>query len=107
MWLTPKGRVKFGKRDDGSPEPQIPADLGLCLRQPIWENVGIMTPPLSLPDPVARSLIARSVDHDRPAATYAKACLEAKAIFATSFETLAESNAARHARRGTAPARRS
>jgi hypothetical protein len=28
MRLTPKARVKFDERDDGSPEPQIPADLG-------------------------------------------------------------------------------
>ena len=47
-----------------------------------------MTPPLSLPDPVARSLIARSVDHDRPAAMYAKAGLDAKGIVAKVFEAL-------------------
>ena len=28
MRLTPKARVKFDERDDGSPEPQIPDDLG-------------------------------------------------------------------------------
>src|SRR5215472_7333700 len=26
--LTPKGRAKFDERGDGSPQPQIPADLG-------------------------------------------------------------------------------
>src|SRR5215813_3217458 len=26
--VNPKGRAKFDERDDGSPQPQIPADLG-------------------------------------------------------------------------------
>jgi hypothetical protein len=26
--VNPKGRAKFDQRDDGSPQPQIPADLG-------------------------------------------------------------------------------
>jgi hypothetical protein len=66
-----------------------------------------MTLPISLPDPVTRSPVAHVIDHDRSAAVYAKACLEAKAIFTASFETPGEGAAARRVRARSASARRS
>jgi hypothetical protein len=57
-----------------------------------------MTLPISLPDAVTRPLVARVLDHDRPAAVYAKACHEAKAIFTATFDVLGEGAVARRVR---------
>jgi hypothetical protein len=64
----------------------------------MWENVGIMTLPISLPNTVTRSLVDRLIDHDRAAAMYAKARLDANAIFATGFEAPGKGTAARRVR---------
>jgi len=54
----------------------------------MWENVGIMTLPTSLPDPVPPSPLPWLIDHDHPAAVYAKRWLDANAISITSLKML-------------------
>jgi hypothetical protein len=71
----------------------------------MWENVGIMTLPTSLADPVPPSLLPWLIDHDHPAAVYAKRWLDANAISITSSKMLSESAAARRLRTTSAPAR--
>ncbi|HKA66150.1 MAG TPA: hypothetical protein VKD00_10625 [Methyloceanibacter sp.] len=66
-----------------------------------------MTLPISLPDPVTRSPVARLSDRGRSPAVYAKACPEAKAIFTTSVDVLGEGTVARRVRARSASARRS
>jgi len=71
----------------------------------MWENVGIMTLPTSLPDPVPPSPLPWLIDHDHPAAVHAKRRLDANAISITSLKMLRESAAARRLRTTGAPAR--
>ncbi len=71
----------------------------------MWENVGIMTLPTSLPDPVPPSPLPWLIDRDHPAAVYAKRWLDANAISITSLKMLTESVAARRLRTTSAPAR--
>src|SRR6516165_4947994 len=54
----------------------------------MWENVGIMTLPTSLPAPVPPSPQAWPIDHDHPAAVHAKRWRDANAIPITSLEML-------------------
>jgi hypothetical protein len=71
----------------------------------MWENVGIMTLPTSLPDPVPPSPLPWLIDHDHPAAVYAKRRLNANAISITNLKMLRESAAARRLPTTGAPAR--
>jgi len=70
----------------------------------MWENVGIMTLPTSLPDPVAPSPLARLIDYDHPAAVN-EGWLDANAIPPTSLALLGGGIAARRLRTTSAPAR--
>jgi hypothetical protein len=71
----------------------------------MWENVGIMTLPTSLPDPVPPSPLPWLIDHDHPAAVYAKRRLNANAISITNLKMLRESAAGRRWRTTGAPAK--
>jgi len=71
----------------------------------MWENVGIMTLPTSLPDPVPPSPLPWLIDHDHGTAVHAKRWLDANAISITSSKMLRESAAARRLRITSAPAR--
>jgi hypothetical protein len=71
----------------------------------MWENVGIMTLPTSLPDPVPPSPLPWLIDHDHPAAVYAKRWLDANAISITNSKMLREGVAGRRLRTTGAPAR--
>jgi hypothetical protein len=73
----------------------------------MWENVGIMTLPTSLPASVPPSPLAWLIDLDHPAEVYAKRWLDANAIPITSLEMLGGGIAARRLRTTSAPARRS
>jgi hypothetical protein len=68
----------------------------------MWENVGIMTLPTSLPDPVPLPWL---IDHDHRTAVHAKRWLDANAISIASLKMLRESAAARRLRTTSAPAR--
>jgi hypothetical protein len=71
----------------------------------MWENVGIMTLPTSLPDPVPPSPLPWLIDHDHPTAVDAERWLDASAISITSSKMLRESAAARRLPTTGAPAR--
>jgi hypothetical protein len=72
----------------------------------MWENVGIMTQPISLPDIIVRSLVDLFIDHDRPTAMYATASPDANVVSAES-EAVGKDIAARRVPAGSVSAGRS